>query len=82
MNDARHEYWRRMQALLTQRAVETRPLRIVPKRASGGYAICLHCRERMLEGAGSLHRGACGACRKHGQGNPAPPVTPYGNDAA
>ena len=78
MNDARLEYWRRMQALLAQRAAETRPIRIVPKRASGAV-ICMTCRERMVDGSGELHRGECGRCRGHTRGTiSAEPIRPDG----
>ena len=80
MNDAREEYWRRMQALIAEHAKQARPLRVIPRRASGAV-ICIACKERMLDGSGELHaKGECGTCRDHLRGTvSAPVVRPYGD---
>ena len=78
LHGLRQEYSRRLRALIAQRAAETRPIRIVPKRASGAV-ICMTCRERMVDGSGELHRGECGRCRGHTRGTiSAEPIRPYG----
>jgi hypothetical protein len=80
MNDFRDEYHRKVQALIAQRAAETTPIRVLPRRASG-RVICIACKEPMLDGSGALHRGECGGCRKHTRGTiAAEPVRPYGDD--